>query len=217
MGDPKKLHKKYTTPAHMWQGTRIADELKLKKDYGLKNNREVWRANAFVLEARDQARKLIGKKDEKTENQKKLLLNRLTRLGILSKGATISDILAIKVNNVLDRRFQTLLKEKGIAKSAKEARQMIIHGQVKYRGRKHTVPSTIIPVEYTGTISYVGPSRDPRPPKHKSTASPSLEDTAVKEESTPETTAEKPKAEEKPAEKSETKPTEPEKTEAKTE
>ncbi|MFH1450921.1 MAG: 30S ribosomal protein S4 [archaeon] len=179
MGDPKKTRKKYTTPAHMWQGTRIADELKLKKEFGLKNNREVWRANAVVSNVRQQARDLIGKKTEKDEARKKLLLNRLTRLGIISKGATLSDVLAINIKDILNRRLQTILKEKGMAKSAKEARQMIVHGQVKYGGRKHSIPGTIVPVEKEGTVTYIGPSRIPRPPRKKekqgSEESPSIE------------------------------------------
>jgi|TARA_Y100000310_G_scaffold344970_2_gene460869 small subunit ribosomal protein S4 len=174
MGDPKKTRKKYTTPAHMWQGTRIEDEYKLKKEFGLKNNTEIWRAEAFVRNARDQVRKLIGKSDEKAENQKKLLLGRLTRLGIISKDSTMSDILAINVRNVLDRRLQTILNAKGIAKSSKEARQMIVHGQVKYKGRKHTLPGSMVSVADEATISYTGPSRTVRPPRKKET-SPSIE------------------------------------------
>jgi len=167
MGDPKATRKKYTTPAHMWQGTRIADELKLKKDYGLKNNKEIWRAEAFVRNARQQARRLIGKKDDEAEAGKKLLLGRLVRLGIIPKDTTLADILAINVKDVLGRRLQTILREKGIAKTMKEARQMIIHGQVKYGGRKHTIPGTIVPTEFEGTISYTGTSRAPRSPKKK--------------------------------------------------
>ncbi|MDP7282327.1 MAG: 30S ribosomal protein S4 [Candidatus Undinarchaeales archaeon] len=176
MGDPRKTRKQYTTPAHMWQGTRIEDEYKLKKEYGLKNNTEIWRANTVVSNARQQARNLIGKKDERGEAQKKLLLGRLTRLGIISKESSVADILAITVQDVLNRRLQTLLKEKGIAKSTKEARQMIIHGQVKFQGRKHTAPSTIVPVEKESTIAYTGASRTIRPPKKKEeAASPSIE------------------------------------------
>jgi small subunit ribosomal protein S4 len=197
MGDPRKTRKKYTTPAHMWQGTRIADEFKLKKEFGLKNNTEIWRANAFVSNARQQVRKLIGKSDDKAEAQKKLLLGRLTRLGIVSKESKLADVLAINTRNVLDRRLQTILSAKGIAKSMKEARQMIVHGQVKYNGKKHTIPSTIVKVEEEASISYIGPSRAPRPPKKKETAkdSPSIEG-EVKAEAT-EKKEEKPKEDKK--------------------
>lgn len=167
MGDPRRFHKKYTTPAHMWQGTRIADESKLKKEFGLKNNKEVWRANAFVGTAREQARNLIGKKDQQGEAQRKLLVNRLVKLGIVSKGATISDVLGIKVHDVLGRRLQTIIKDKGIARTPKEARQMIVHGQVKYGGRKHKEPGTLVPIDKADTVAYIGPSRMPRPPKKK--------------------------------------------------
>jgi len=167
MGDPKKIRRKYTTPAHMWQGTRIADEKKLKRDFGLKNNREVWRAEAFVSNARGQARLLIGKSDDKAAAQKKLLLGRLSRLGIIAKDTKFADILALNIRDVLDRRLQTILNKKGITKSMKEARQMILHRQIKYCEKVHTIPGTIVPIDAEETISYIGPSRIPKPPKKK--------------------------------------------------
>jgi small subunit ribosomal protein S4 len=193
MGDPKKTRKKFTTPAHMWQGTRIADELKLKREFGLKNNREIWRAKTFISNARQQARQLIGKKDEKGENLQKLLLNRLTRQGIVSKGATLSDILGLNVRDVLTRRLQSILKAKGIAKTAKEARQMIIHGQVKYNGRKHSIPGTIVPVDKEETIAYVGISRAPRAPKKKEAKGPEESPALEGGEAKPEAPAEEKK------------------------
>ncbi len=41
MGDPKKIRKKYETPVHPWQKTRIVEEIALLKEYGLKNKKEI--------------------------------------------------------------------------------------------------------------------------------------------------------------------------------
>ena len=44
MGDPKKLRKKYTPPRHPWQGSRILAENGLVKEHGLKNKKEIYKA-----------------------------------------------------------------------------------------------------------------------------------------------------------------------------
>ena len=42
MGDPKKIRKKYSTPSHPWQKARIDEEKVVKRDFGLKNKKEIW-------------------------------------------------------------------------------------------------------------------------------------------------------------------------------
>ncbi len=40
----KKQRKKYEVPKRPWDKERIEKEKKLKKDYGLKRKKEIWRA-----------------------------------------------------------------------------------------------------------------------------------------------------------------------------
>ncbi|KAF5426797.1 small subunit ribosomal protein S4, partial [Candidatus Methanophagaceae archaeon] len=44
MGHPKKLKKKYERPRRPWVLQRIKDERELAEKYGLKNKREIWKA-----------------------------------------------------------------------------------------------------------------------------------------------------------------------------
>ena len=58
MGDPKKLKKKYDTPKHPWEGRRIEEENKLRKEYGLKSKGEIWKASTLLRKIKQEARKL---------------------------------------------------------------------------------------------------------------------------------------------------------------
>ena len=75
MGDPKFPSKHYNTPSHPWQKVRIEEERAMVHQYGLKNKREIWRANTKVRDMRRQARKLTAKSnDSQSQKEKRLLL-----------------------------------------------------------------------------------------------------------------------------------------------
>ena len=60
MGDPRRLKKKYNTPQHPWQKTRIETEAVLRKEYGLKNKKEIWKMATQFKNFSDQAKRLIA-------------------------------------------------------------------------------------------------------------------------------------------------------------
>lgn len=140
MGDPKKLRKKYSRPPHLWKRDRIAEEKELKLRYGLKNMREIWRAKAILGKFRKMAKELLdvtGKEKEKNE-----LLSSIKKFGIEVKN--LDDVLALKVENLLDRRLQTILHKKGLAKTIKQARQFIVHGHVLINDKVVNIPSYLV-------------------------------------------------------------------------
>ena len=59
MGDPRKTRRKYKGPGHPWERWRIEEERVIKKDYGLKNKREIWKANSELRRLNAQSKKLI--------------------------------------------------------------------------------------------------------------------------------------------------------------
>ena len=84
MGDPKFPSKHYNTPSHPWQKVRMEQESNLIHQYGLKNKKEIWRADTKVREMRRQARKLTANSgDNQAQKEKVLLLAKLNRLGML--------------------------------------------------------------------------------------------------------------------------------------
>lgn len=148
MGDPKFSKRKYDTPSHPWRAERIKNETELQKRFGLKNKREVWKAQSLIRSFRAQSRELqarirTGEKQAEIEVQQ--LLRRCARLGLLPmEGATLNDVLALNVENVLSRRFQTMVFQKGMAYSFDQARQFITHGHVAIMGRIVTIPGYLV-------------------------------------------------------------------------
>ncbi|MFO7872226.1 MAG: 30S ribosomal protein S4 [Candidatus Undinarchaeales archaeon] len=168
MGDTKKTGKSYSTPSHPWLKTRIDDENKLISGYGLKTKKEIWKAEKSLEKFRSLARELVGEVSGEEAKKKEELIEKLNDLGILNKDADLEDVLSLKVENFLDRALQTLVYKKGIANSPKQARQLILHGHIELKGRIHTAPRTLIPVDEEETIAYVGPApKKPKEPAEK--------------------------------------------------
>jgi small subunit ribosomal protein S4 len=172
MGDPKFSRRKYDTPSHPWQGTRIKEENELLKKYGLKNKRELWKAQSTLRNYRRQARDLLARLrygDVQAETEKKDLLLKLANLGLLPDSASLDDVLALDLEKLLERRLQTLIYLKGLAYTPKQARQLIVHGHASVRGRKVTVPGYLVKrneepsIEYTPFSALVNELHPARP------------------------------------------------------
>ena len=126
MGKPKFSRKKYETPSHPWKEQRIRDENELVKKYGLKNKREIWKAQTSLRKYRGQARELLAKIDSNDPQIKKesdQLIIHLTRFSVLPLNSTLDDVLALDTEAFLARRLQTLTYLKGLANTPHQARQ----------------------------------------------------------------------------------------------
>ena len=167
MGDPKKLRKKYDPPKHPWQASRIAAERPLMQEYGLKNKKEIYKAQSLLRKFTHQAKLLSTIKNEHQERERQQLINKLVKLGLLEKGKDREDVLGLNLRKILDRRLQTLIVKKGLAKTAKQARQLIVHGHIIINGQKINVPSYLVSVNEEDKISYLQNSsfNDPEHPE----------------------------------------------------
>jgi len=154
MGDPKKQRKKYTTPKFPWDSGILESELKLLGEYGLRNKRELWRAKTLLSNLRGIARSLLGMPEEKRKVPEEQLLGRLRRLGILPETAVLDDVLDLSIENILERRLQTITFRKGYARTINEARQLIIHGHIALDKRRVSSPGYLIPKEEDPKIDY---------------------------------------------------------------
>ncbi len=142
MGDPRKLRKKYVGPKHPWRKQRIISEMPLMGKYGLRNKREIWKAQTQLRRYRSRARKLLALPEEIREQERHVLARKLYNLGLLeSEDAPIDSILSLSVENFLDRRLQTMVYRLGLARTPYEARQLIVHRHITVKGRVVTVPS----------------------------------------------------------------------------
>jgi len=163
VGDPKKQRKKYETPRFPWRSDVLATELKFLGQYGLRNKRELWRHETMLSRFRGIARSLIGKSQEDRKKMEDELLIRLKKLGFLHETAVLDDVLDLTVEDVLERRLQTVVFRKGLAKTIYQSRQLITHGHIAIGNRKVTVPGYIVTREDDGQIVYFPQSNLAKP------------------------------------------------------
>ena len=154
MGDPRRLKKKYKKPAHPYQKERILEELEYLGKYGLRNKREFWKSRTILGNWRGIARHSRTLTKEKAVEVQQILISKLKRLGILGSDAEFEDVLLLVVEDVLKRRLQTLVFEKGLASTIYQARQYIVHGHIQVRNKKINAPSYIVKKDEEDLISY---------------------------------------------------------------
>jgi len=159
MGDPRKLRKKYYPPSHPWQKIRIDEEKILMKDYGFKNKKELWKLNSILRNFKTQVKKLISRDDEAAIHQKEEFVKRLQDLKLISEKAVLEDILSVTLKDLCERRLQTLVFKKGLARSIKQARQFITHEHIMVGDNKITAPSYIVSSGEELTIKFAPNSK----------------------------------------------------------
>ena len=165
MGDPKKARKQYSRPRSPWRADQLAQELYLLGTYGLRNKRELWKAETQLSSVRKQARTLLAATRAVREREERKLLDSLRKKGLIREEATLDDILSLTVEDMLARRLQSMVFKKGMALSALHARQLIVHGHVTIGNRVITVPGYEVRGTDEGAITLIGgaPPKEPRP------------------------------------------------------
>lgn len=143
----KRKHKIYSRPKRPFDKVRITEEAKIKEEFGLKNKKEIWRSDSAVKTIRRRAKNLISAKPEVQEK----LFERLRRIGL--KVNTIADALSLDKRDYLNRRLQTVLVAKKVARTPKHARQLIVHKKVLIGGKAVNSPSYIVPKDLEDKIT----------------------------------------------------------------
>ncbi|AXR77939.1 30S ribosomal protein S4 [Natrarchaeobaculum sulfurireducens] len=148
--------KQYETPNHPYQGERIANEHSLLDRYGLSNKEELWRAQSELRSYRREARDLLGQAqgDETVVQRSAEFLGRLKRVGILDEADELGDVLSLEIEDVLERRLQTVAYRKGLANTPQQARQFITHGHVVIGEQRHRVPSYVVDVDEESLVAF---------------------------------------------------------------
>ncbi len=156
MGDPKKPRAKFNPPRNPWQSDQLSQELYLLGTYGLRNKRELWRAQTYLSNIRKQARQLLAAATEVRGREEPKLLSHLGRQGLIQNPSpSLDDVLSLTIENVLERRLQTLVWRRGLARTPYQARQFVSHGHVSLNDRRVTVPSYLVSPTEEGTLKFV--------------------------------------------------------------
>ena len=215
MGDPKKHRKTYSTPMKAWDKSRIEEEKEYIREYHFKNKEEIWKLTSKLKNFSNQAKSLIKSKTTQAEKEKIQLLDKLKSLGLIEESGQLDDVLGISDKDLMERRLQTVVFRKGLARSMKQARQFIIHEHILVDGKKVTSPNLLVKKAAEGSIMFSPDSaltdemHPERIQEEKLAKKPKAEETPKKKSDTPK--KEKPKAEKQPKPKKEEKKEEPKK------
>jgi small subunit ribosomal protein S4 len=164
MGDPHKPKKTYHRPRRIWTLDQLNAELYILGTYGLRNKRELWKAQSEVARIRNQARALLAVPPEFRRDKELRLLGFLNRLGLVNESASLDDVLNLKIEDILERRLQTIVMRKIMSKSATQARQIVSHCHVSVGNRTVNLPGYIVRKEEEPNILVHQEPIIPQPP-----------------------------------------------------
>ena len=154
MGDPKKIRKKYTSPRHPWIKAKIESEKLIRLEFGTANKREIWKMETLLKNFKTQAKNLIILRTKQAQIETEHLFRRVKDLGLINGEVNFDSILGLTLNDLMNRRLQTLVFKKGLARTVKQARQFIVHQHVLVEGKKITSPSYLVSVKEESTIEF---------------------------------------------------------------
>lgn len=153
MGAPRRNRSKFEKPKERWNLERIKADRTLIDEYGLKNHKELWQVQSEVSRIRRNVRELLSV-GSGSDDVKEKIIGRLTKLGIASTTTTLDNLLDLKENDLLNRRLQTVVFRKGLAKTIKQARQLTVHGFIAIDGRKVNRPGYLVDADIEKRIAY---------------------------------------------------------------
>ena len=147
MGDPKMPRRIWKKPKRPLNYDLIMDELKTLGTFGLKTKRELWKTQTELSRIRFQARSILALRQEIRERKEPILIQSLSKIGLVDKNSTLDDVLNLQVNDLLSRRLQTMAQRKLFFKTPYQARQAIVHGHIMIGDNVVTIPSYIVKTE----------------------------------------------------------------------
>ena len=147
MGDPKTSRKIWKKPKRPLNYDLKMDELKTLGTFGLKTKQELWKTQTELSRVRLQARSLLALRQEERKRKEPILIQSLTKIGLIAQSSTLDDVLNLQVNDLLSRRLQTIAQKKLFFKTPYQSRQAIVHGHVMIGSRIVTVPSYVVKTE----------------------------------------------------------------------
>jgi len=154
---PRKHSKTYKVPRRPYESARLDAELKLAGEYGLRNKREIWRIALILSKIRRAARELLklDDKDPKRLFEGNALIRRLVRIGVLDESRMRLDyVLALKIEDFLERRLQTQVFKSGLAKSIHHARVLIRQRHIRVGKQIVNVPSFVVRLDSQKHIDF---------------------------------------------------------------
>ena len=159
MGDPKTSRRVWQKPKRPLNYDLMMDELKTLGTFGLKTKRELWKTQTELSRVRFQARSLLALRQDERERKEPILMQSLSKIGLVNEDSTLDDVLNLQVTDLLSRRLQTIAQRKLYFKTPYQARQAIVHGHIMIGDSVVTIPSYIVKTEEEAKIHLIPESR----------------------------------------------------------
>jgi small subunit ribosomal protein S4 len=145
MGDPRRIKRTWEGARNPWRVDDLREGLRIIGEYGLRNKRELYKAQTVARRYRKMARETLALADAERVRVEKDLVSRLYRSGLLKyENATSDNILSLTAKDVLERRLQTLVFRKGLAPTIHAARQMVVHRHIAMGDRIVDIPGFLV-------------------------------------------------------------------------
>ncbi|KAL6547130.1 40S ribosomal protein S9-2 [Orobanche minor] len=149
--------KTFKKPRRPYEKERLDSELRLVGEYGLRCKRELWRVQYALSRIRNNARDLLtlDEKDPRRIFEGEALIRRMIRYGLLPENKNKLDhVLALTVENFLERRLQTLVFKVGLAKSIHHARVLIRQRHIRVGKQVVNVPSFMVRLDSQQHVNF---------------------------------------------------------------
>ena len=159
MGDPKTSRRVWKKPKRPLNYDLMMDELKTLGTFGLKTKRELWKTQTELSRVRFQARSILALRQEDRKRKEPILMQSLSKIGLVDQNSTLDDVLNLQVTDLLSRRLQTIAQKRLYFKTPYQARQAIVHGHVMIGDYVVTIPSYIVKTEEETKIHLISESR----------------------------------------------------------
>ena len=95
---PRKVWKKPKRPLNY---DLMMDELKTLGTFGLKTKRELWKTQTELSRVRFQARSLLALRQEERERKEPILIQSLSKIGLVDQNSTLDDVLNLQGTDLL--------------------------------------------------------------------------------------------------------------------
>jgi small subunit ribosomal protein S4 len=154
MGSIKRFTNKYETPGHPWRKERIETERALRRQFGLKNSRELWKSASKLTNFKDQVKTFATMPVAQANKEREQLIAKLTKFGLMPEDGNLENVLGYTPDVLLTRRLQTVLVARGLAHSMKQARQFIVHRHVMVGEKCVTAPGYLVALNEESKITF---------------------------------------------------------------
>ncbi|XP_031281053.1 40S ribosomal protein S9-2-like [Pistacia vera] len=149
--------KTFKKPRRPYEKERLDAELRLVGQYGLRCKRELLRVQYTLSRIRKAARHLLtlDEKNPRRLFEGQALLRRMNRYGLLDESQNKLDyVLALTVENFLERRLQTIVYKNSMAKSIHHARVLIKQRHISVGRQVVNIPSFMVRMDSQKHIQF---------------------------------------------------------------